>query len=263
MKRYSARYSPLSIVAGILILASLTGCSESNNDNNELADTGIDSVDTKLTNWHPILDAPVHDNDSLFLMSLITLKDQGVILEGDMVGPIAEFVRSHGGTENPDSVLLGMTYRQLLDRALVVDLSTEYGYDPTTCTGCNDSILILLPGTDARLFVGKGRKNLQEMIRENLASGEIAEQYKKAPYNQMIDSTNWKPVMDKIASEQKDSFDGVLFGNVLLLLGQEGKDPAQYTYGYLLSVIDRVKEMPEFAEIRTYLANMAGKDSTQ
>ena len=261
MSIYTTLRLPFLALTGFLILSSfIAGCNSGKEGKQLTKENGGEG--TKLSAFHPILDAQVHEDDSLFLMSLITLKDEGFLLEGDMIGPVAGFVRQHGGVEKPDSVLLGMTYRQLLNRALVVDLSTEYGYDPTNCDGCKDSILIYLPGTDARLFVGMGRKGLQEMIREAFASNEVAEKYRDAPYNREIDSVNWQSTIKKISTEQKEVFDGVLFGNIMLVMSQEGKNPSKYTYGHILTVIDRVKGMPEFTEIRKYLTNLTSDTST-
>ena len=146
--RLSVRTVAVLVISAVF---SLSGCtSEPEKGELEEAMKTADTVDTKLVTLHPILDAPIHRGDSL-LIHLIALKDEGLLLEGDMTRLVGGFVRNHGGLENPDSVLRGMTYRQLIDRALLLDLSTEYGYNPADCKGCTDSILIFLPGTDARI----------------------------------------------------------------------------------------------------------------
>ena len=235
----------------------LTSCNETDEQQPEEDPfASADSIDTKLVNLHPILDAQVHKGDSL-LMHLIALKDEGLLLEGDMIRLVSAFVREHGGTENPDSLLMSMTYRQLLDRSLLLDLSTEYGYDPTNCEGCNDSVLIFLPGTDARLFLGMGPKSLEKLILGVLKPNQVVDRYQRVPYNKKLDQESWKQTMESIAQEREDEFDGILFGNTLLLLTREGRNLNDFTFGDILTVIDNIKEMPEFERVRTYLNNLA------
>ena len=240
---------------GLILLA--IGCSEDQEESSEEQSfVTTETVETKLVMAHPILDAQVHKGDSL-LIQLIALKDEGLLLEGDMTRLVGAFVSEHGSYDNPDSLLLSMTYRQLLDRALLLDLSAEYGYDSTDCEGCNDSIMIFLPGTDARLFVGMGPKSLQLLIKDALKPNHVSDRYHQAPYNQKLDQQTWQETIGKLAMERQDAFDLVLFGNVLLLLTREGEPFDDFTYGHILTVIDSVKKRPEFDRIRTYLENLA------
>lgn len=227
-----------------VLMGAMSGCGESEENGPRNKDTLALVDSTTFVTYHPILDANVRGGDSM-LSDLTALIEEGIIVEADMP-IIGAYVRSRGGIERSDSTFKDVTYRQLLNRALTQDMSG--GVAP--CQGCNDSIVIFIPGYSKRIFIGMGRRSLQEMIREGLRETEGASSdYDEPPMNQPIDSANWQEVI-RTSMHGRDDIDWILFGNTMILLTRDGKKPSDYTYGHILAVVDDVRDMDEFEHVR-------------
>ncbi len=229
----------------LLSFLALYGCGEEEggNDKDDVT-AGLDSTVTPLVNYHPILDRNVRPGDSM-IVDLAALIEEGLILETDM-RIIGMYVQGHGGVERTDSVVTGMTYRTLLDRALVRDMSR--GAVP--CDGCNDSIIIMVPENSSRIYLGKGRKSLQKMIREGLKETEEHTSDSEAPFNMPVKAENWQETI-RAAMQKRENIDWVLVGNTIILLNRDGKKLSDYTYGRILAVVDEVRDMEEFEDVQT------------
>lgn len=229
-----------------LLLPCLSGCAEEASEQGD-SERGrlLDSSSTRLTTMDPLMDRPVRTGDSM-LADLYELIQQGVITEGDME-LIGFYVRSLGGLNDPDSTLVRKSYRQLIRESLLSDLSDP---DEVPCEACADSLIIYFPENNGQIYFGMGEKSLQEMIGEALAVGSALPEYRKPPYNRPIDSTGWSDMMDHLYEERKASYDPILFGNTLITLSRNEEKLGDYTYGQILSVVERVKEMPEFERLR-------------
>lgn len=241
----------------LLLLLLVLGCEEE--PKTEAVDDRplLDSTVTTLATYHPILDARVR-TDTLMLYDLKALIDDGLILDGDMP-VIGEYVREHGGMENLDEATRALSYRQLIDRALLIDLSI--GSADERCADCRDSILIALPGSNARAFLGMGEVALDSLIDRALTDDAIDTDYRVAPYDQPLDRSQWSQTLRSIFATRDDAYDPVLFGNTVIRLIDVKKDPNDYTYGDIMSAVDRIKEMPEFGRIEGYLERLEA-DST-
>lgn len=235
----------------LLLLLLLPACSDDAAETPEESTELNEVSSTTLTNLHPVLDSRVRTGDSM-LVDLDGLIREGVIAEGDME-LIGFYVRSLGGLNDPDGSLARKSYRQLIREALVSDLS-----DPQEepCAGCSDSLIIYFPDNNGMVYFGMGEKSLQEMIGEALAVGSTLPEYRKPPYSRQIDSAEWSGMMNRLYSERKDPYDPVLFGNTLIVLSRNGEKPGDYTYGQILTVVERVKEMPEFDRLRDDLREL-------
>ncbi len=240
----------LLIVAPCL---ALVGCTEEKpEDGRERAEL-LDSSNTRLTTLHPILDHAVRPGDSM-LVDLYSLIKEGLLVDADME-LIGFHVRSLGGMNDPGGSLAEMTYRELLNEALFSDMSD--GSPP--CEKCHDSLIISFPGNNAKIYFGMGETSLQEMIGVALSSGSTHPEYSRPPYDQRIDSIGWQKMMDRLYQERDTSYDPILFGNTLIYIAEKGEQISMYTYGEILSVVDRVKKMKEFDRMRKSLERLASE----
>lgn len=233
-------FLPLLLLSTVL---AAVGCGETEQQSGNETPT-FDSTVTPLVNYHPILDAKVRAGDSM-LYDLTTLLEEGLIVEKDMQ-IIGMYVRGHGGIEQTDSALTAMTYRHLLDLVFTRDMS----HNAAPCKGCNDSVIILIPGNSTRIYIGKGRKGLQEMIREALKETEGDTPPNEPPLNQPVTAENWQEVIHA-SMEGREQIDWVLFGNTIIVLNQDGKKLSDYTYGRVLAVVEAVRDMDEFDDVKT------------
>ena len=243
----------------VLLLLALTlgACSETPREGADSSDEEmvlLDSSATTLTNLHPLLDAAVRPGDSM-LVDLYALMQEGAILEGDME-MIGYHVRSLGGMDDPDGLITKKSYRVLIQEALFSDLSE--GSQP--CEGCSDSLLIRFPGNNAVIFLGMGQASLDEMMAEALSTNSTLPEFRKPPYDPRIDSLGWTGMMEQIYADRDDTYDPILFGNVVIYLASTGEMITDYTYGQILSVVVRVKENDQFDHLRVALEKLAADD---
>ena len=236
-------------------LLLLAACSEEGADESRRSPESTDPPSTTLTNLHPVLDSRVRTGDSM-LVDLDGLIREGVISEGDME-LIGFYVRSLGGLNDPDGSLARKSYRELIRESLISDLSDP---EESPCPACEDSLIIYFPDNNGMIYFGMGEKSLQEMISDALAVGSTLPEYRRPPYNRQIDSAEWSGMMDRLYSERKSPYDPVLFGNTLIVLSRNGEKLGDYTYGQILSVVERVKEMPEFEPLREDLEELADRE---
>ena len=242
-------YAPIFLL--ILLITPFIGCSEDAGESGMSEATLIDSSSTTLTNLHPILDRKVRPGDAM-LYDLDSLIQEGLLLDEDME-LIGFHVRSLGGMNDPDGVLATKSYRELVREALFSDMSDG----STPCELCTDSLIIYFPGNNAQIFLGMAEVSLEEMIGIALSSGSTLPQYSRPPYNQRIDSTGWQEMMDRLYAERDAAYDPILFGNTLIYIAEQGDKISEYTYGQILSVVERVKEMKEFVRVRESLERLA------
>ncbi len=179
------------------------------------------------------------------LVDFDALVQEELIVEADLP-QLGSWVLQHGGMENPDSTLLNTTYRQLLNTVLVRDMSG--GEKP--CAGCTDSILIATYGYSTVIYLGKGRTSLQKMLAAAIQDvNDVAPQYKESPFNQTVELTTWQEKIENLPQQIK-GLDLVLFGNAVIFINRSGKEVSDYTFGQVLTVVDRVKEMDGYEDVR-------------
>jgi hypothetical protein len=248
-----------------LILLVLAGCGESaevESDGGTAAASGnvvegvpSDSDQVSALADNPLLDSLVRPGDSM-LVDLSALIDDGLLFESDMP-MVGGWVRERGGLEHPDPRVLTLTYRQLLNHALTMDLSGDVDAGPFDCSDCSDSIYIFMPASKARIYFGPGKKSLQAMLSEALDGSKPPEKYRQPPYSLPIKNREtWKTTISSLFDESDDEFDIVLFGNALMVLSLRGDDISDYTYGDIVYALERVKEQPEFGIIQHYLEQL-------
>ena len=230
------------LVVPAILLIVLSGCTESEQPQTMLPEPVNSS--SKLVNYHPVLDKNVRSGDSM-LADLDILIREGLIFESDMAG-IGPWVFQRGGLKNPDSTVTSLTYREMLRKILVIDMSG----DAEPCEGCNDSILIMRPEYSSVFYLGKGRTSLQTMLRTALNNiDNVPSEYSAPPLDQKVDSTSWRERIESFP-KQHESLDLVVFGNAMILLRRDGKNVSDYSYGQLLAAVDQVKEMDAFEDVR-------------
>lgn len=236
---------------------SLLSCSEERpKDSREEAEL-LDSSNTRLTTLHPILDHAVRPGDSM-LVDLYSLIREGLLADADME-LIGFHVRSLGGMNDPEGSIVKMTYRELVREALFSDMSD--GSAP--CQECHDSLIIYFPGNNAQIYFGMGETSLAEMIGVALSNGSTHPEYSRPPYDQRIDSLGWGKMMDHLYAERDAAYDPILFGNTLIYIAEKGEQISAYTYGEILSVVDRVKKMKEFDRMRENLERLANESEAE
>lgn len=240
----------LGAILGLILIPLLGGCGdsddpqESNSSDSTAGELGIIDTSTTLVNYHPVLDEPLRTGDTL-IADLLSLVEEGIIDSVDMSSVIGPFVVRHGGMEKPDSVIRGLTYREFLRQALTVDLSG----DARPCEGCTDSILIMMPNNSTRVYLGKGRKSLQTMIREALADpDDVPSEYTVSPLDRPVSANGWQEYVSTVLDE-RESVDWIVFGNTLLVMRDDKTKLSDYTYGQILAVVDQVRDMDEFDDI--------------
>lgn len=230
------------IAVPAFLLTVFYGCSESQKPQTEhIAPINTSST---LVNYHPVLDRKMRGGDSM-LVDFDALVQEELIVEADLP-QLGSWVLQHGGMENPDSTLLNTTYRQLLNAVLVRDMSG--GEKP--CTGCTDSILIATYGYSTVIYLGKGRTSLQKMLAAAIQDvNDVAPQYKESPFNQNVELATWQEKIENLPLQIK-GLDLVLFGNAVIFINRSGKEVSDYTFGQVLTVVDRVKEMDGYEDVR-------------
>lgn len=235
----------------LLLLPVLIGCGEQEIETYDPMLEGLDSVDTKLVTYHPILDADVRSGDSLVL-DLARLVKAGVVLDSDMP-MIGAWVRERGGMERADSAFAGMSYRDLLDRALLLDLSD--GAPP--CDECTDSLLVTLPNSRARLFAGMARRPLDSMIVDAFAGRNDPPAWAGSDaWGRAIDTTDWDAMSDTITASSESTTDVILYRLVIARLAPSDERLADYRWSDIAATVEALKSDPDATPLISALASL-------
>ncbi len=258
MKSTVQSRAPLPLLLVFLLLTGTFGACSDGPDRQGGAEfyEGVDSADTKLVTYHPILDNDVRAGDSLVL-DLARLVKAGIVLDGDMP-MIGGWVRERGGMEAADTALTDMTYRELLDAALLLDLSDGI----TPCDNCTDSLVITLPKSRARLFGGMSNRPLDTIIADAYAETLNTDFTAESPWDQIVDTTMWPELAETIDANDDEEYDVILYRLVVERLLEADRLPDNLTLAALRTTVNHLRNDPDATPLISALASLTTTPET-
>jgi hypothetical protein len=108
----------------------------------------------------------------------------------------------------------------------------------------NDSVFIRTPYGD-KYFIGMGKLSLEKLVMRE--SKNLLKQYNSEILNKKISKP--KETVKLLKELNLNEEDSVLFGNILIILQENGKDINRYKVGDFIEITKRIKNSDELKPI--------------